>query len=320
MSDKGQDTVTLRQRCYQLLEIDNRGLGYLINILLMALILLTVVVVIVESVPTINKTYKSQFLWFEYLSITIFSLEYIVRIWGAAEINPSRPWLSRWQYAKSPMALIDFFAIAPFYLGLFIQIDTRFLRVIRLLRVLKLTRYSSSLSTLVQVLKNEMPSIVSALSIMLVLIIFASAGIYLVEREAQPEAFGSIPQAMWWATITLTTVGYGDVVPITVTGRVLGILITIMGVGIAALPAGIIASGFSSELHRRREEYRVEISKALADGELSHQEMKELSKLRSELGLSAKESKNMLRLSSAKQNQTLISCPHCGEELISDKH
>ena len=311
-SKQNTDSVSTRHRIHQILEIEHVGLAKLINIVIMLLITFTVVIVFIETMPHIQAEYTSWFVWFEYLSIGLFSIEYIIRLWSAAEIDPEQPWRSRWKYAKSPLALVDLISVAPFYLGLFITIDTRYLRVVRLLRVFKLTRYSSSLSTLLQVLKNEMPGIISALSILLILIVFASAGIYLVEREAQPVAFGSIPQAMWWATITLTTVGYGDIVPITLAGKALGIVITILGVGFAALPAGIIASGFTVEMQNRRDEFRAKLMSSLTDGKLSRDEMRDIEQLRISLGLSLKESKSLIRLAGTGR---LTHCPHCGEDL-----
>jgi len=314
MTDTTKNTapVTKRHRAHQIFELEHHGLARLINLVIMLLIALTVVIVFVETIPQVRADYMTLFIWFEYVSIALFSVEYIARLWSAAEIDPEQPWRSRWRYAKSPLALVDLLAVAPFYFGLFIQLDTRYLRVIRLLRVLKLTRYSRSLSTLLQVLKNELPGIVSALGILLILIVFASAGIYLVERDAQPEAFGSIPQAMWWATITLTTVGYGDVVPITMAGKALGIVITILGVGFAALPAGIIASGFTVEMQNRRDEFRAKLMSSLTDGKLSHKELRDIEQLRISLGLSLKESKSLIRLAGTGH---LTHCPHCGEDI-----
>jgi len=312
MTDTTTAPITKRHRAHQIFEVEHRGLARVINLVIMLLIALTVVIVFVETIPQVRDDYMTWFIWFEYISIALFSVEYIARLWSAAEIDPEQPWRSRWRYAKSPLALVDLLAVAPFYFGLFIQLDTRYLRVIRLLRILKLTRYSRSLSTLLQVLKNEFPGIVSALGILLILIVFASAGIYLVERDAQPEAFGSIPQAMWWATITLTTVGYGDVVPITIAGKALGIVITILGVGFAALPAGIIASGFTVEMQNRRDEFRAKLMSSLTDGKLSHEELRDIEQLRVSLGLSLQESKSLIRLAGTGH---MTHCPHCGEDL-----
>lgn len=307
----------LRKRTYQILELEQHGLAKLINKLLMLLIATTLIVVFIESIPRIHQHYTLWFTWFEIISISLFTIEYIARVWGAAEINPQRPWHSRWHYIFSPLAMIDLLAILPFYLGLFIQIDTRYLRAVRLLRVLKLTRYSSSLTTLLQVLRNEYPAIVSALGILLMLIILASSGMYLIERDAQPENFDSIPKALWWATITLTTVGYGDVVPITFEGKALGMVITILGVGIAALPAGIIASGFNKERQNSRDEFRAKVVTSYSDdGKLSHDELREIEHLRIQLGLSVKESKSLIRLSGTGHSSTAFKyCPHCGENL-----
>jgi len=311
------DINSLRLRTHQVLELEQHGLAKVINITVMLLIALTLVIVFLETVPEIYQNHQSLFSIFEIISIALFSIEYIARVWSAAEANSDTPWKSRYQYIFSPLALIDLLAIAPFYLGLFIQIDTRYLRAVRLLRVLKLTRYSSSLSTLLQVLKNELPGIISALSILFMLIILASSAMYLVERDVQPTNFGSIPQAMWWATITLTTVGYGDVVPVTLLGKSLGIIITILGVGIAALPAGIIASGFTNEMQIRRDEFRAKVVTLLSDdGELTHDEIRELEHLRLKLNLSIKESKSLIRLSRTGHTTTAFKhCPHCGEHL-----
>ncbi len=184
--------------------------------------------------------------------MAVFTIEYLTRIWVCVESNSySNDWRNRLRYMFTPLALVDLLAILPFYLGVIGQFDTRFLRILRLFRVFKLSRHFSVLAVLATVLRNESRSLLSAIFVMLVLVILAAASIYFVEREAQPDAFGSIPRAMWWATVTLTTVGYGDVVPVTISGRLLGVLITVLGVGMAALPAGIIASGFTSELARR---------------------------------------------------------------------
>lgn len=310
------ETSSLRTHVHQILEIEHDGLARVLNTILMFFIAFTLVVVFIETVPKIYQHYETWFYGFEVVSIGLFSIEYIARVWASAEANPDKPWASRLTYILSPLALIDLIAIAPFYLGLFIQIDTRYLRAVRLLRVLKFTRYSHSLSTLLQVLKNELPGIISALSILLMLIVLASSGMYLVERDIQPEAFSSIPQAMWWATITLTSVGYGDVVPVTLVGKALGMIITILGVGIAALPAGIIASGFTAEMQNRRDEFRAKIITSFADdGSLSHDDLRVIEHLRIQLGLSIKESKSLIRLSGIRSSAVFKHCPYCGENL-----
>jgi len=162
------------------------------------------------------------------------------------------PWRARLRFAMRPMMIIDLLAFAPWYVHWFLPLDLRVLRVFRLFRLLKLVRYSPALQTLGRVLADEYRALLGALLIMLVLLLFASTGIYFLEREAQPQAFGSVPAAAWWALSTLTTVGYGDVVPITPFGKVLGGVVMLLGVGMFALPIAIISTGFAQESSRHQ--------------------------------------------------------------------
>ena len=258
---------------------------------------------------------------FELLSIIVFTIEYLLRAWVSVEDPRYQAALTgRLRYLVSPMAIVDLIAILPFYLGMIFNIDTRLLRVLRLFRIFKLSRHFSAMSVLLNVIRTELPTLVSAIFIMLVLVVLASAGMFLVERSVQPETFGTIPRAMWWATITLTTVGYGDVIPVTAAGKVLGIFITILGVGMAALPAGIIASGFNREVHRRRERYRSLVREALADGELDNAERTRLRSYSSDMGIDDTEATDMLNsesnTASAGPSSPVIDshcCPHCGK-------
>ncbi|MCK5662843.1 MAG: ion transporter, partial [Thiotrichaceae bacterium] len=230
----------MRQYFYNLLEKSDSGsIARLVSLLLMLLIMSNVVAVILASDRVVYIELQSFFDDFELFSIVIFSLEYFFRVWVCVEDQRYQPSVKgRLKYMVSPMAIVDLIAVLPFYLGIFFTIDTRFLRVLRLFRLFKLSRHFSAMSVLLKVIKNEMATLLSAIFILLVLIVLASAGMFLVEHNVQPEAFGTIPRAMWWASITLTTVGYGDVVPVTIAGRILGAFITILGVGMAALPAG----------------------------------------------------------------------------------
>lgn len=148
------------------------------------------------------------------------------------------------------MMLIDLLAFLPWYLHWIYPMDLRVLRLFRLFRVLKLVRYSPALQTLGRVLADEYRALLGALLVMLMLLLFASSIIYLLEREAQPDKFGSIPAAAWWALATLTTTGFGDVVPITPWGKLFGGMVMLLGVGMFALPIAIIAAGFSQEASR----------------------------------------------------------------------
>ncbi len=305
----------LRHRLYQLLDHRHPSISSkAVDLSIMSLILLNVVAVILESVEELYRRYQPWFDGFELLSVFCFSVEYGLRVWCAVE-NPSYrdPFGGRLRYMLTPMALVDLLAFLPFYLTMFTPIDTRFLRVLRLIRVFKLTRYSDALDLLMTVTRRESSAFVSAIFVMVIIIIFAASGIYLMEHEAQPQAFGSIPKAIWWATVTLTTVGYGDVVPVTAWGKAFGVLITLAGVGMAAMPAGILASGFSAELQNRREKYRLKLREALADGVISRAEFEALKSTRKELGLEEEEARLLLD-----EERSLLRgrdgeqyCPHC---------
>jgi voltage-gated potassium channel len=246
----------LRQRCHHLLngtKAEGRP-AHLIDLLLIILIGLNVLAVVLETVESLAATYSMLFLYFEVFSVAVFSVEYVVRIWTCVEGDDVRykdPVAGRLRYMLSPMALIDLLAILPFFLIFFVNIDLRFVRIFRLLRLLKLTRYSAALSLVGSVLYIERRPLGAAAIVMFVLLIFSSSFVYLVEREAQPEVFSSIPAAMWWGIATLTTVGYGDITPITPLGRFLGAIVTVLGVGMFAMPAGILASGFAQAVKRQ---------------------------------------------------------------------
>lgn len=165
---------------------------------------------------------------------------------------------------------------------------------------------------LLTVVRNEAATVASSIFVMLIIIVLAASGIYMIERNAQPDAFQSIPQAMWWAAVTLTTVRYGDVVPMTVPGKIFGLVITIAGVGMVALPAGILASGFSQELQQRRAQYQLRLKESLADGRLTRGELRQLRRSAREFGLSDVEARVLLR---TETRRALSECPNCGAEL-----
>lgn len=275
---------------------------------LMLLILANVVAVIIGSVDSIAARWGDWLDLFEVISVVIFTVEYLARVWVCTEAPEYSGWRGRLRYMVTPMALIDLIAIAPFYAGLWWQGDTRFLRVLRLMRVFKLTRHSASMDLLLTVLRKEIGTVLSAMFIMVIIVVLAASGIHLIERDVQPEAFGNIPQAMWWAAVTLTTVGYGDVVPVTVVGKLFGLLITVAGVGMVALPAGILASGFSLELQKRREAFRLQVQQAL-EGGISAEQAQELELAREQLGVAADDAQFIVG------SERATACPHCGKSL-----
>jgi voltage-gated potassium channel len=214
------------------------------------------------------------------------------------------------------MALIDLIVILPFYIGLFFTIDLRILRVLRLLRIFKLGRYSSAMQMLVQAFKQEYRVLLAAFSILLIMMILAASGIYMIEKHIQPDKFGSIPDAMWWAITTLTTVGYGDVTPVTPWGKFFGGTITLLGMGMVALPAGILASSFSEQTHQRRETFRLKLKQVLADGKVSQQELAELEQLRHSLDIERSEAKMMFNMMDNRNVKKLATtCPHCHKKI-----
>jgi voltage-gated potassium channel len=184
----------------------------------------------------------------------IFTVEYILRLWTCTiNIRFKKPVIGRLGFAATPMSIIDLMAILPFYMPMLI-FDLRFVRVLRLFRLFrlfKLGRYSESLKKFGNVLKSKREELGITVFIVTMLLIFASSVMYHFENEAQPVAFSSIPKAMWWSVATLTTVGYGDVYPVTNIGKLFGSIIAILGVGMVALPAGILASGFAEEIKNK---------------------------------------------------------------------
>lgn len=309
---------SLRRRVHEMLERPHRAdrPSWFLEIVLISLILASVAAVALETVPTLFMRHHIEFRLFDLLVSLVFTLEYVARVWAAPEGEPHVPaWRARLRYMRSPMALVDLMAVLPFYLALFMPIDFQLLRVLRLLRIYKLTRYSPALSVLMAVIREEAGTLMAAFSMLTILLIFAAAGAYLVEHEAQPDAFGSVPAAMWWSLVTLTTVGYGDVTPVTTLGRIFGGAITILGVGMAALPAGIIASGLADHLHRRRDLLRERFRAALEDGHIDLNEGRKIEALRRELGISreiAHAIHQELRRKQVEPRQ--CACPRCGHE------
>ena len=208
--------------------------------------------------PGVYDAHKTLFDRFEIFSVIFFTIEYLFRVWSSVESHNPRFKSSikgRLRYMLTPLALIDLIVILPFSVSALVGVDLRMLRALRLLRVFRLTRYAKSMNLLLQVLRDEGPIISAALFVLLMLISVAASITYLAEHEAQPEAFASIPHALWWAVVTMTTIGYGDVAPVTLIGRISEAAIGIVSVGMVALPAGILTSGFNEALHKRRKQY-----------------------------------------------------------------
>ncbi|WP_323777691.1 ion transporter [Leisingera sp.] len=294
-------------------------MAWFLEIALIVAIIASVVAVALETVPGIFARYGTEFHNFDLLITAIFTVEYAARVWASAEAAPDQPaWRVRLRYVLTPMAVIDLIAILPLYLTLFFSVDFQLLRVLRLLRIYKLTRYSPALSALIAVIREEGSTLLAAFMILAILLVFASAGAYLVEHQAQPEAFGSVPSSMWWAMVTLTTVGYGDVTPITPLGRLFGGAITLLGVGMAALPAGIIASGMADHLHQRRKQLHEEFRCALEDGFIDITEGRKIERLRRELGINREMARTIHQeVRRNHRDPKWCRCPSCGHKFES---
>jgi voltage-gated potassium channel len=244
-----------RQRVHDFLETASPGhpSSRAFSMAMMALISLNIAAVILQTVESLDARHGRLFNAFELFSVILFTAEYILRLWACTVDRRYRhPVLGRVRFALTPLAIVDLIAILPFYLPVILPIDLRFMRaprLFRLLRILKLGRYSESWKLIGNVFRAKREELTLAVLAMGLLLLVASSLMYFVEHDNQPQAFSSIPMAIWWGVETLTTVGYGDVYPITPLGKLLAGTVAFLGIGMFALPAGILASGFSSEIH-----------------------------------------------------------------------
>ena len=276
-----------------------------VDMILFILIVLNIAAVCLESVKYIGNEYKVAFNAFEFFSVVIFSIEYVLRVWSAParnDLGDSTNIIKRMKYIFSFTGLIDFLAIIPSILPYFFGgLDLRWLRVLRLLRLLKISNYSSALEDFFSAIKADWRSFSAALYLMVIALFLSSALMYIAEHDSQPEKFSSIPETMWWGLITLTTVGYGDVSPVTPLGKIIGAFTAIMGVCTVALLTGIVASAFANQRAQKAAILEAEISQALSDGVISDDEAQKIEKLRKELNLSPEHSKSLVDILSEKK-------------------
>src|SRR3984893_8445281 len=249
-------TANLRRRLYEILEHGSIGdrTGPLGGRLLGLLIVINLVWMTLDSVPELQTQYGALFTIIELLSLVVFTIEYALRVWVAAEHAPTRhssERKARWKFVSSPLGVIDLLAVLPFWLAFVLPVDLRVLLVFRMGRFLKLARYSPAMRSLLDALYNERRALFGCFVILLGATLVAASIMHVIERHAQPEKFGTIPDAMWWAIVTLGTIGYGDVVPITTLGRLVAGATIFGGLIMIALPVGIIATAFAEEIHRR---------------------------------------------------------------------
>jgi len=246
----------LRRRVYQVLEQGPVGdaIGVVIDRLLVLLILLNLVAVALESVPEYGARYALAFNLIEIVSLVVFTVEYGMRLWVAVEHGPHRHLngaRARLKYALSPAGIVDLAAVLPFWFAFVLPADLRFVLVFRIVRFFKIARYSPAMRSLLDVLYRERRALFGCVVITMGSALVAAALMHLAEGKVQPDRLGTIPDALWWAIVTVGTIGYGDVVPVTVLGKLIATGTIFIGVIMMALPVGIIATAFAEQIHRR---------------------------------------------------------------------
>jgi voltage-gated potassium channel len=244
----------MRSRIYLLLEGARAGwVSSSISQALSFLIIVNLVEVALETVPSLATKYSILFQSIEYFSLVVFSVEYFLRLWTCVEhpLFKGTPLLARLRYAVSANSLIDLISVAPFWFAFLMPSEWRVLLVFRVVRLLKLGRYSPAMRSLLDAVYNERRALWGCFIILLGAALLSGTALYLIERGVQPDRFGSIPAAMWWAIVTLGTIGYGDVVPVTVAGRFVATVTIFEGLILVSLPIGIIATAFANDVHRR---------------------------------------------------------------------
>lgn len=288
-----------RARLYALLEpTGHSGMlhRYLDNFIVFW-VLVAILNAVLESVASINRVFAREMAWIDTVSFSIFALEYVCR-WIAAPENPAwrHKGLPRLAFMRSPQAVIDLLAILPFLLERFLPwpIDLRFLRVFRLLRLLKLTRYTSATSTLYKVVRREGQVIFASVFVMILLVVLTASIGYLFEHQAQPDKFENIPQSIYWAVVTLASVGYGDISPVTPMGRALTVVLSLLGIGIFAIPAGLLASAFTDQLRIDRETLKHKLLQAMEHGQLDPKAKEWLSAETERLHLSEEDARRLM--------------------------
>ena len=306
IANKGR---TFRQRVHALVFPSAYGgdLHHLYDSFIVVWVVISVLAVILESVHSVHYMLNMEFLILDAIAVSIFTFEYCLRMYCCVEEPGYKKALSgRLKLAKSTSSIIDLLAIAPFFLEVFLHhlIDLRFMRVFRLLRLLKLTRYTGATQSLMKVIAREWPVMAASAFIMLLLVVMTASLGYLFEHEAQPEKFENIPQSIYWAVITLASVGYGDISPVTPAGRAMTIVLALIGIGIFAIPAALLSSAFSDQLKSDREALVNKLFEMLADGNIDEEEALYIKTEAKRLHLSDEEVK--LLIEKAKRERELM--------------
>jgi voltage-gated potassium channel len=253
--------------------------------------------VILDSIPEVHADYKDFFHELEFWSVMFFTLEYVLRVWSLGvkfKADEGGAWKGRKGYVFSAFGLIDFFATMPFYMHMFFPtLDLRILRVLRLLRILKLSKYNTALQDLFAAVHSERRAFGSAAFLLVIVSIVSASLMHFAEGHEQPEHFGSIPHSIYWAIITITS-GYGNVEPVTKAGEIIALLTGFLGVCMAAIMTGIVASAFSNQMSRKKAAYLSQLRQVLDDGVITEAEQESLRRLQQQFRLSDSEVKAMI--------------------------
>ena len=247
-----------RRNLYRIFETSSgqrRGVSLVFNITLITIITLNAIAIVLHTVPAYNQEFEWLFRDFELFSVVFFTIEYLLRIWVCVENEKYKHWFwGRLRYMFSTAAIIDFLAIFPFYFTLFATdlAVVRILRLFRIFRLFRISRYSHAFRMIQRVISDKKEELVLSMAFVVFMLIIVSSVMYYVEHPAQPDKFSSIPATMWWGVSAMTTVGYGDMHPITPLGKFLGGIAAIMGIGLFALPTGILVSGFTEHIRNQK--------------------------------------------------------------------
>lgn len=261
-------------------------------------VLVNCTAVILDSVPEIHADYKDFFHELEFWSVMFFTLEYVSRVWSlGAKYGPDEggSWKGRFQYMLSPFGLVDFFATMPYYLHIFFPyLDLRILRVLRLLRILKLSKYNTALQDLFHAVYSERKAFGSAVFLLTIATVVSASLMHFAEGHQQPEFFGTIPHAIYWAIVTITS-GYGNVEPVTKAGEAIALITGFLGVCMAAIMTGIVASAFSNQVARKKAAFEAQLREVFKDGNMSEEEEATLKRLQAHYRLSDEQVQAMLQ-------------------------
>jgi len=268
---------TFRQKIHALVSPSDYGgkLHSIFDTFIGVWVIVSVTAVVLESVHSIHYLINLEFVILDTIAVGIFTIEYLMRMYSCVEEPRFRHgFLGRFKQARQTSALIDLLAILPFFLEVLLGhvLDLRFLRTFRLARLLKLTRYNDSTKILTTVIAREWPVISASAFIMILMVVMTASLGYVFEHEAQPEKFDNIPNSVYWAVITLASVGYGDISPITPIGRFMTVVMALLGIGIFAIPAALLASAFGDQLHKERELMKANLRNMMKDGYLDETE------------------------------------------------